>query len=220
MLEASALRLRPRQGQGRVGVIRRRIQGVAPPLLKADYPQIQSITRLMWRGSMIRQGERSVEQSVILADPNFFTVFDLPLAAGDKGAALSDPSSAIGRSLNITIGGVERAYRVTAIIRDLPNDSSLTLPSAIEQPRALAGVLFVATGPSIAAFFLFNRGVELVGSGRASIFFYLMPVFGSLLAVPLLGETLGLGPLFGFALIGAGFLLLLGERRAATLKPN
>lgn len=81
-------------------------------------------------------------------------------------------------------------------------------------------MLFVATGPSIAAFFLFNRGVELVGSGRASIFFYLMPVFGSLLAVPLLGETLGLGPLFGFALIGAGFLLLLGERRAATLKPN
>lgn len=154
MLEASALRLRPRQGQGRVGVIRRRIQGVVPPLLKAIYPQIQSITRLMWRGSMIRQGERSVEQSVILADPNFFTVFDLPLAAGDKGAALSDPSSvirhprrdalepffpdgqAIGRSLNITIGGVERAYRVTAIIRDLPNDSSLTLPVILTLNRA------------------------------------------------------------------------------------
>ncbi len=82
----------------------------------------------------------------------------------------------------------------------------------LHHPRALAAVVFVAAGPSIAAFFLFNRGVELIGAGRASIFFYLMPVFGSLLAVPVLGERLGLGPLLGFTLIGAGFVMVLTGR--------
>ncbi|WAC58818.1 DMT family transporter [Brevundimonas sp. SL130] len=86
-------------------------------------------------------------------------------------------------------------------------------PLPLEHPQALAGVVFVAVGPSIAAFFLFNRGVELIGAARASIFFYLMPVFGSLLAVPFLGERLGLGPMVGFALIGAGFLLVLTGRQ-------
>lgn len=58
----------------------------------------------------------------------------------------------------------------------------------------------------------------MIGAARASIFFYLMPVFGSLLAVPFLGERLGVGPLIGFALIGAGFLLVLTERRPGKPK--
>lgn len=83
----------------------------------------------------------------------------------------------------------------------------------VHDVRAIVAVLFVAVGPSVLAFFLFNRGVELIGAGRASIFFYLMPVFGSILAVPFLGERLGAGPLIGFALIGAGFVLVMTRPR-------
>ncbi|WP_395945019.1 DMT family transporter [Brevundimonas sp.] len=100
-----------------------------------------------------------------------------------------------------------------AALTTLPLQLRWGAPLPLDHPQALAAVAFVATGPSIAAFFLFNRGVELIGAARASIFFYLMPVFGSLLAVPFLGERLGLGPLIGFALIGAGFLLVLTGRR-------
>lgn len=93
-------------------------------------------------------------------------------------------------------------------------------PLPVHHPQALAAVMFIAAGPSIAAFFLFNRGVELIGASRASIFFYLMPVFGSLLAVPFLGERLGLGPLLGFALIGAGFIMVLTGRASPHPDPK
>lgn len=105
-----------------------------------------------------------------------------------------------------------------AALTTLPLQLRWGAPLPLDHPQALAAVAFVATGPSIAAFFLFNRGVELIGAARASIFFYLMPVFGSLLAVPFLGERLGVGPLIGFALIGAGFLLVLTERRPGKPK--
>ncbi|WP_429278137.1 EamA family transporter [Novosphingobium gossypii] len=62
------------------------------------------------------------------------------------------------------------------------------------------------------AFFLFNRGVALVGSGRAGLFFYLMPLFGTVFAAVLLGERISLAGLGGFVLVGVGFVLS-GRRR-------
>lgn len=49
----------------------------------------------------------------------------------------------------------------------------------------LAYVVLLA---SIAAYFAFNRGVELIGPNRAGPFFHLIPVFGSALAILFLGE--------------------------------
>jgi drug/metabolite transporter (DMT)-like permease len=78
--------------------------------------------------------------------------------------------------------------------------------------RAMAALGYLAFGPSVLAFFLFNRGVALVGSGRAGLFFYLMPVFGTVFAAVLLGERISLAGLGGFALVGVGFVLS-GRRR-------
>ncbi len=46
--------------------------------------------------------------------------------------------------------------------------------------------------------------MELIGAGRASQFMHLMPMFGALLAVGLLGETFHLYHAVGLALIAAG----------------
>lgn len=50
-------------------------------------------------------------------------------------------------------------------------------------------LLFVAFGPSLTAQLAYMRGVELIGPGRASLFPSLVPAFGALFAVIILGET-------------------------------
>lgn len=65
-------------------------------------------------------------------------------------------------------------------------------------------VLYVLTFPSILAQMLYVRGVELIGANRASLFINLIPVFGTLGSVIILGERLE-----GFHLV-AGVLIILG----------
>lgn len=61
--------------------------------------------------------------------------------------------------------------------------------------------------PSFIAYLFFNRGIELIGAGRAGQSWHLMPVFGSILAVLFLGETFYVYHAIGIAMIGAGILL-------------
>ncbi len=84
----------------------------------------------------------------------------------------------------------------------------------------LASVLYVAIFPSILSYFFYNRGVALIGANRAGLFAHLMPLFGSLLAVLLLGEVFGLHHALGMALIlaGIGLATLPGGSSRATLE--
>ena len=76
----------------------------------------------------------------------------------------------------------------------------------------LLAVGYVVIFPSIVSFFCFNRGVELVGANRAGLFLHLMPVFGSIMAVVFLGESLRWFHAAGMALIAGG--IFLATRRA------
>jgi drug/metabolite transporter (DMT)-like permease len=53
----------------------------------------------------------------------------------------------------------------------------------------------------------FVRGVELIGANRASPFFHLMPVFGSVIAILFLREEPRLFHLLGFALVLGGVFI-------------
>ncbi|CCQ72044.1 DMT family transporter [Magnetospira sp. QH-2] len=75
----------------------------------------------------------------------------------------------------------------------------------------LGAVAYVAVFPSILSYLFFNRGVELVGPGRAGLFIHLLPVFASLLAVAILGETFRWYH-------GAGLALILGGIGLANRK--
>jgi drug/metabolite transporter (DMT)-like permease len=50
----------------------------------------------------------------------------------------------------------------------------------------------------------FIRGVELIGPNRAGVFINLVPVFGAVLAVLVLGESFRLYHLAGMALVFGG----------------
>jgi drug/metabolite transporter (DMT)-like permease len=81
---------------------------------------------------------------------------------------------------------------------------------------ALTGLAYVAVFPSFLAYLFFNRAVELIGSARAGQFLHLMPVFGAVLAVGLLGEAFRGYHLAGVILIGAGILT---ATLTASVKP-
>lgn len=72
---------------------------------------------------------------------------------------------------------------------------------------ALAAMAYIAVFPSFIAYLFFNRGIELIGAGRAGQSWHLMPVFGSVLAVVFLGERFYAYHAFGIAMIAAGILL-------------
>ena len=71
----------------------------------------------------------------------------------------------------------------------------------------VGAVCYVAIFPSIVSYLCFNRGVELVGANRAGLFLHLMPVFGSLMAIAFLGESLRWYHGTGIALIALGIVL-------------
>lgn len=66
---------------------------------------------------------------------------------------------------------------------------------------------YVAIFPSILSYLFYTRGVELIGGVRAGIFMHLIPFFGALLAIGLLGEPLLAAHVIGFGLIIAGVAL-------------
>lgn len=83
------------------------------------------------------------------------------------------------------------AIAAAAFIASVPLAVAELMTGQIQWPT-LTGwvvVVLVTLFPSFLAQIAFIRGVELIGPGRAGVFVNLVPVFASLLAVGLLGES-------------------------------
>ena len=65
-------------------------------------------------------------------------------------------------------------------------------------------LLYAALGPAFAAQLFYMRGVELIGPGRAGAFVNLVPAFGALMAVGLLGEPFAAYHVVALALVVGG----------------
>jgi drug/metabolite transporter (DMT)-like permease len=78
----------------------------------------------------------------------------------------------------------------------------------------IATLIYVVIFPSALAYLFFNRGIALIGPNRAAPFLHLVPVFGSAMAILLLGEQLRLFHLVGYALVLAG--VVIASRQGST----
>jgi drug/metabolite transporter (DMT)-like permease len=67
-------------------------------------------------------------------------------------------------------------------------------------------LVYVVIFPSTLAYLFFNRGIALIGPNRAAPFFHLVPVFGSVMAILLLGEEPRLFHLAGYIMVLAGIV--------------
>jgi putative ABC transport system permease protein len=125
--------------------------------MKDHLPEVTAMTRL-WPVTMtVQVGDRQFLDEINEADPAFFTVMKLPLAAGDPGQVLQHPESivlsetlarkyfgttnAVGRQVVISRAacGKEQvncppetaSLRVTGVMRDLPHNTQFTVEAVI-----------------------------------------------------------------------------------------
>jgi drug/metabolite transporter (DMT)-like permease len=69
---------------------------------------------------------------------------------------------------------------------------------------SLGSIAYVGVVASVAAFFLWGKGVAALGAARAGLYLHLMPVFTSVLAFSLLGESIARGTMMGAPLVLLG----------------
>ena len=76
-------------------------------------------------------------------------------------------------------------------------------------------LVYIVIFPSTLAYLFFNRGIAMIGPNRAAPFFHLVPVFGSVMAILLLGEQPRLFHLAGYVMVFAGVVIASGKATAA-----
>jgi drug/metabolite transporter (DMT)-like permease len=105
------------------------------------------------------------------------------------------------------------ALAVVAFLTSLPLLLLEIASGTVQWPtaRGFAVLFYVGLFPSLIAQIFYMRGVELIGPGRAGLFVNLVPVFGALLAVLLLGEPFALYHAAGLVLVLGG--IALAERK-------
>jgi drug/metabolite transporter (DMT)-like permease len=83
------------------------------------------------------------------------------------------------------------ALSAAALLAALPLVALEAVAGRLQWPTATGWIIVVlaVVFPSFLAQIFFIRGVELIGPGRAGVFINLVPVFASILAVAILGET-------------------------------
>jgi drug/metabolite transporter (DMT)-like permease len=95
---------------------------------------------------------------------------------------------------------------VAAFITAIPLFGWEVLAGDTQWPTAKgwALILFIAICPSLLAQLFFLRAIDLIGPGRAAIFTNLVPIFGPILAVLVIGESFHLYHAIGLALVMGG----------------
>lgn len=104
-------------------------------IMRADYPQLAG-TRYNAASVTIRQGAQATAEELGTVDTNFFDLMRFPAVEGDPTATIADPDGlvitqsaarkyfgsqpAIGQTLGISVQGKLYAYRVGAVLRDMP----------------------------------------------------------------------------------------------------
>ena len=120
-----------------------RLANIAPPigpLLQEDFPEIESVVRLLAPGqvSLTRDDQTFREELLAIADPGVFDFFALTFVEGDPATALANPTDLvitrraaeryfgsedpIGKNLKL-MGQMD--VTVTAIIEDLPANTHM-----------------------------------------------------------------------------------------------
>jgi drug/metabolite transporter (DMT)-like permease len=74
-------------------------------------------------------------------------------------------------------------------------------------------LLYVSVFPSVLAYLFWNQAVVELGPNKAGLFIHLMPVFGTILSIVFLGESLKLFHVAGICLISLGIYLTTARRR-------
>ncbi|MHB1682354.1 MAG: DMT family transporter [Bacilli bacterium] len=83
--------------------------------------------------------------------------------------------------------------------------------AVLARPVLWAGVLYLGIVSTAGAFFLWNKGLQMVDAATGGLYFFFQPLVGTLLGWLLLGEQVGLAFWAGAGLILTGVMLVIRE---------
>jgi drug/metabolite transporter (DMT)-like permease len=111
----------------------------------------------------------------------------------------------------VKLGGLSLLFYicVAGVVLMLPAylwEYALGARMALDVPT-IASAVYTGVFASIAAYLCYNAAVARIGPNTTSFFLHLMPVFGAVLAIVFLGETLRLYHLAGFVVVLCGIFL-------------
>jgi ABC-type antimicrobial peptide transport system permease subunit len=125
-----------------------------PELLKKQAPEIEEVTRITDRNCSFVHEEKTFSGRAIYADRSLFHVFTFPLEQGNRSSVLNDPNSVviseptalkffgntdcIGKTLTMTDGNKQEAYRITGVFRKIPAQSTLQFDYVIPFEKYLS----------------------------------------------------------------------------------
>jgi drug/metabolite transporter (DMT)-like permease len=143
-----------------------------------------------------------------------------PLEADRLAGAALFVAGAFCWAIYLLIGrpAIARFGAVTSTLYATATGTAMLIPFSLaeqgwrdlEEARAdgWLPMLYLAVFGTVLAFVLFYEGVSRIGPARAASFAMLVPIFGVLFSVVLLGEELGLSLVVGGAAIVAGLWLI------------
>jgi drug/metabolite transporter (DMT)-like permease len=152
---------------------------------------------------------------VILSRGDFAALRQLEFHAGDAWIVLAIAIwgiySVLLKRRPAELGGVHFLFVISAAgtLFLAPAFAFQALRAPLHSPTMVEAiaVLYVALAASVGAFLFWNRGVAIVGANAAGFSLYLLPTFGTLLAIAFLGETFGAFHAVGIVTIVAGIVL-------------
>jgi drug/metabolite transporter (DMT)-like permease len=103
--------------------------------------------------------------------------------------------------------GAGAVFLIPAVVWEIARGRIVVLDT-----ESVASFAFVCLFPSLLGYLFLNRGIELIGANRAAPFIHLVPVFGSALAILLLGERFELFHAVGYGLVFAGITVATRSR--------
>ncbi len=111
------------------------------PAFKQAIPEISDYTRITSADYIIKKEDGVLDQHVLFADSNFFSIFSFPLLRGDPKTALSDlhgivltdqaakkyfgTNDVLGKTLEFQIDKKFIPFKITAVARNCPQNSSI-----------------------------------------------------------------------------------------------
>jgi drug/metabolite transporter (DMT)-like permease len=152
---------------------------------------------------------------VILSRGDPAALLQLELHAGDGWILLAMPVwgiySVLLKRRPPELGGLELLFVIALIgillLAPVVAVGALAQPWRWPGAGAVAGIVYMGVAASVLAFIFWNRGVAVVGPNAAGFTIHLLPAFGTVLAILLLGESFAAFHAAGIVTIVAGVLL-------------
>ncbi len=116
--------------------------------LEKEFPQVETAVSTFQARPVAKRGAESLfVDDALIADASFFDVLELPFVHGNRADALKNAASAVvtqteakrlfgrenvvGETLTLVTRGITRDYRITGILKDIPDNSSLQLSMVV-----------------------------------------------------------------------------------------